>query len=136
MLFFAPLIEEVEHLFLNGKSVFLKSKVPNYSPKNDTFSLRVIPLLVTADMKAHAEIGLTSAGGRKGCRRCEVVGEYVASKRHYYYGIFLTRYHHPPAEINATESLKRGKEVVNAATASQKAALCKEYACGSKPCEE
>ena len=93
-------------------------------------------MLVTADMKAHAEIGLTSAGGRKGCRRCEVVGEYVASKQHYYYGNFLTRYHHPPAERNATESLKRGKEVDNAATASQKAALCKEYACGSKPCEE
>ena len=109
--FFAPLIEEVEQLFLNGKPVFFKSNVPNYSPKNDTFSLRVIPLLVTADMKARAEIGLTSAGGRKGCRRCEVVGEYVASKRHYYYGNFLTRYHHPPAERNATESLKRGKEV-------------------------
>lgn len=74
--FFIPLIQEVEQLFLYGEPVFFKSPVEGYSPGNDTFDLRVLPLLITADMKAHAEIGLTCAGGKKGCRRCEVVGVF------------------------------------------------------------
>ena len=125
--FFIPLIEENEESFLHGTKVFFKSSVAGHSLANDTFNLRLIPLLLTADMKAHAEIGLTSAGGKKGCRRCEVVGEYVQSKHHYYYGNFLKRYYHRTEEQTAERSLKRAMEIENAITKSSRAELCKEY---------
>ena len=84
--FFASLIEEIEKLCLYGKRVFFRSAVSGYSTENSRFNVCVMPLLVTADMKAHAEIGLTCAGsGKKGCRRCEVGGVYIPSKHHYYY---------------------------------------------------
>ena len=47
-------------------------------------SQHCLPLLVTADSKAHVEIHLTTAGGFKGCRRCNVTGTYIAERRHYY----------------------------------------------------
>ena len=58
--------------------VFFKAAVPGFSPSADLATLRVLPLLCTADLRAHSEMGLTSAGGRKGCRRCEMVGQHVS----------------------------------------------------------
>lgn len=78
-------------------------------------------------MKAHAEIGLTCAGGKKGCRRCEVVGDYVPSKRHYYYGHFLQRYHNPVDDRTVEKSLANAIEVENTLTMSHKAELSKKY---------
>lgn len=102
--FFEPLVEDIENLFLCGEEVFFKGEVEGYSPPNDFPTLRVLPLLVTADSKAHAEIGLTTAGGHKGCRRCTLSGTYISERRHYYYGNFRYRFQHPcplrKAEMN------------------------------------
>ena len=125
--FFSPLIREIEELFLCGKKVFFKSAVRGYSTQNATFNVRVIPLLLTADMKAHAEVGLTTAGGKKGCRRCDIEGTYVPSRRHYYYGDYLSLYHNRPRPRKADESLKRGLEVENALNKTHRAELSKQY---------
>ena len=69
-----------------SRGILQRAEVPGHSPANDIDCLRVTPLLATADSKAHAEIGLTASGGRKGCRRCNVTGEYLPEKHHYYYG--------------------------------------------------
>ena len=83
----------LNHFFCMANKCFLKSAVLGYSNNNETATIHVLPLLVTADMKAHAEIGLSCAGGQKGCRRCKIVGEYVLSCKHYYYGNFSFRYY-------------------------------------------
>ena len=80
-----PLLEE---LFIIGEEIFFRSEILGVSEENDCPTLRVLPLLVTADSKAHHEIGLTSAGGHRGCRRCHIGGTYVPEKHHYYYGSF------------------------------------------------
>ena len=90
--FLQPLLEELEDLYIEGMEVIFCSGVDGISPPNDITTLRVLPLLVTADFKAHAEVGLTAAGGRKGCRRCHVIGEYVHESKHYYYGETQLRY--------------------------------------------
>ena len=70
--FFAPLIEEIENLYLDGKCVFFRSAVSGYSTENSRLNVHVVPQLLTEDMKARAEIYLTCAGsGKKGCRGCE-----------------------------------------------------------------
>ena len=86
--FFKPLVEDIENLFLYGE-VFFKGEVEGYSPPND---FHVLPLLVTADSKAHAEIGLATGGGHKGCHRCTLSGTYISERRHYYYGNFRYRF--------------------------------------------
>ena len=53
--FFEPLIEEMENLFIHGEEVFFK--VEGFSPPNNLPTVRLL-LLVTADSKSHAEIGL------------------------------------------------------------------------------
>ena len=66
--------------------MFFRSVVSGYSTENSRFNVHVLPLLVTEDIKAHAEKYLTCAGsGKKGCRWCEVGGVYIPSKHHYYY---------------------------------------------------
>lgn len=65
--FLQPLIEELTDLYIDGCEVFFKCAVEDLFPPNDTPKLRVVPLLLTADLRAHAEIGQTSAGGFKGC---------------------------------------------------------------------
>jgi hypothetical protein len=90
--FFLPLFSEIEDIYVYGTQVFFKLAVPGYSPANDAPTLRLVPLLCTADLRPHSEIGLTSAGGR----RCEVIGTYMSSSNHYYYEFFLYRYHNPP----------------------------------------
>jgi len=125
--FLQPLFEELEELYIEGQEVFFKAPVPGHSPAQDTSTLRVVPLLATADMKAHAEIGLTGAGGRKGCRRCELVGEYVPEHHHYYYGNFLHRYRFPPPLRSVEESQAHGVEVDVASSDSQRTCLVKEH---------
>lgn len=124
--FFEPLIDELEKLFINGQQVFFKSVVESFSPANDAPTLLVLPLLLTADMKAHAEIGLTTAGGRKGCRRCKVVGEYFPANRHYYYGNFLYRYRFRPQLRTAQNNLESGIQVDNASSQAERTALVKQ----------
>ena len=51
----------------------------------------MLPLLITADSRAHSEIGLTTAGGYSGCRRCTITGTYIPEKQHYY-GNFRYRF--------------------------------------------
>ena len=72
--FFEPLVEEIENLFIHGEEVFFKAEVEGFSPPNDFPTLHLLPLPVTVDSKAHDEIGLTTAGWYKGCRRCNVSG--------------------------------------------------------------
>ena len=124
--FLEPLVKELEDLYINGMEVYFHSPVPGYSEGKSLATLRALPLLLTADSKAHAEVGLTAAGGRKGCRRCEVVGEYVASKNHYYYGNFATRHSHRSTPRSLETNRKYGKDADQAATTTQRKALVRE----------
>jgi hypothetical protein len=93
--FFEPLIDELEYLFIEGEQVFFSKTISEFNSDDPCPTLRAIPLLVTADSKAHHEIGLTSAVEHKGFRRCQVCGVYVVEKRHYYFGGFQRRYWTP-----------------------------------------
>ena len=97
--FLLPLFQELEDLYIDGQEIFFSAEVAGHSAANDIACLRVIPLLATADSKAHAEIGLTASGGRKDCRGCNVTGEYLSEKHHY--STMATcnidiKTHHPP----------------------------------------
>lgn len=124
--FLEPLISEIEDLYMNGLEVFFKSEVHGFSPANDCALLRVVPLLCTADLRGHSEIGLTSAGGRKGCRRCEVVGQYAPESCHYYYGNFQYRYHYPPALRTAQSNRASGKRADTAATDTERKTIARD----------
>ena len=103
--FFEPLIREIEELYIEGEEVYFRAPVPGFSDGDCFATLRLLPLLITADSKAHHEIGLTSAGGVRGCRRCTVKGECVPERRHYYYGNFLARYWDPcPASVYQSDA--------------------------------
>ena len=125
--FLEPLVNEIKDLYIDGAEVFFKSPVSGYSPACDTAVLRVVPLLFTADLRAHAEIGLSSAGGRKGCRRCNVVGTYVQAKNHYYYGNFHYRYHQRASLRTAQSNRQFAKQVDSAATESERKRLAREH---------
>ena len=99
------------------------AEVAGHSPANDIACLHVIPPLATADSKAHAEIGLTTSGGRKGCRRCDVTGEYLPDKHHYYYGNMQYRYKDPPPPRNAATNRRYGKEADSATSNAQRKQL-------------
>lgn len=124
--FLQPLLSEIEDLYIAGAEVFFKSPVSGYSPPNDTAVLRVVPLLFTADLRAHAKVGLSSAGGCKGCRRCTVVGTYVRESNHYYYDHFHARYH--PSPIRSVEANRLCCQAVdNASTQAEKKRHSREY---------
>ena len=124
--FLQPLIEELTNLYIDGCEVFFKSAVEELFPANDTPKLRVVPLLLTADLQAHAEIGQTSAGGFKGCRRCHVEGEYIPVHKHYYYGNFQNRFRFPATKRTAESNRLLGKKVDSAATAAERKRLAKQ----------
>ena len=126
--FLRPLIDEIEELYIDGQEVFFKSEVSDFSPANDFPTLRALVLLVAADSKAHAELGLTKAGGKYGCRRCGVEGTYVASRKHYYYGDFHRRFYHPAEPRTAEKNRANGKAVDDAPTRKQQSSLSLE--CG------
>lgn len=102
------MVEEIENLYIHGEEVFFKAEVGGFSPSNDFPTLR-LPLPVTADSKAHAEIGLTTAGGFKGCRRCNVTGTCIAERRHYYYGNFRYRFRNPAEERSLEVNRTHGR---------------------------
>ncbi len=85
-------------------------------------------LLAAADSKAHAELGLTKAGGKYGCRRCGVEGTYIASRKHYYYGDFHRRFYHPAEPKTAKNNRADGRVVDNAPTRKQQSVISLE--CG------
>ena len=124
--FFKPLIEELEYLFIEGEQVFFSKDIPELSNKDTFPTLRAIPLLITADSKAHHEIGLTSAGGHKGCRRCHVQGVYVPEKRHYYFGSFQRRYWAPCLPRNVDVDRENGKAADQARSIAERKRICKE----------
>lgn len=124
--FFQPLFREIEDLFIEGEQVFFKTAVPGFSDADDFPTLRVVPLLTTADSKAHHEIGLTSAGGVKGCRRCTVSGEYVAERRHYYFGQFQYRFWNPCPPRTAEQDRRNGQAADCAITAAERKRILKE----------
>ena len=72
-------------------------------------TIRVVPLLLTGDMKAHGEVGLVSVSGYSGCRRCTVKGEYL--QNHCRYGSFRYRYKHPSLPKTAEQNRQYGKKV-------------------------
>ena len=71
---------EIEDLYILSEEVFFKAEIESVSPSDDFPTLRVLPLLITADSRAHLEIGLTTAGGYCGCRHCTVIGTYIQEK--------------------------------------------------------
>ncbi len=103
-------------------------EVPDFSPPDDFPTLRALVLLAAADSKAHAELGLTKAGGKYGCRRCGVEGTYIASRKHYYYGDFHRRFYHPGEPRTAKNNSADGRVVDNAPTRKQQSVISLE--CG------
>lgn len=103
------MIREIEELFVEGEQVFFKEGVPGFSEADDYPTLRLIPLLTTADSKAHHEIGLTSAGGMKGGRWCAVSGDYVPERRHYDDGHFQFRFWNPSPPRTTQEDRLSGR---------------------------
>ena len=65
MMLFEPLLKEIEDLYMDmdREEAFFKGCDEGM---NDFLTLRVLPLLITADSRAHSEIGLTTAGGYSG----------------------------------------------------------------------
>ena len=124
--FLKPLINELEELFIEGEEVYFNNEISGVCEQDSCSKLRVLPLLVTADSKAHHEIGLTSAGGHKGCRRCQVGGTYVPERRHYYYGNLRQRFWNPCQPRTAEEDRINGRAADRATTIAQRKRICKE----------
>ena len=123
--FLQPLIEELTCILTVVKcssKVLLKSSSQLTIPPK----LRVVLLLLTADLRAHAEIGQTSAGGFKGCRHCHVEGEYIPVHKHYYYGNFQNQFRFPATKRTAESNRLLGKKVDSAATAAERKRLAKQ----------
>ena len=123
--FLEPLVDELASLYINGQQVFYKSSVEGYCGRDDTPTLRALPLLLTADLKAHTEVGLTGAGGFKGCRRCHLEGEYLRECSHYYYGQFQYTFRFPAPLRTAADNLRLARQVDAAATAAERTRLSK-----------
>ena len=129
--FLQPLMEELSALYINGEQVqFAKKNVEEVvvSPKQmDTglTTIRVVPLLLTGDMKAHGEVGLVSVSGYSGCRRCTVKGEYL--RNHCRYGSFRYRYKHPSLPKTAKQNRQYGKQVDSIGEGNVKNELKRNY---------
>lgn len=106
--------------------MFYKAAVPGHSQSDDLPTLRIIPLLTTADSKAHHEIGLTCAGGLRGCRRCTVRGHYVPELHHYYYGGFQYRFWNQSEPRRVDEDGRHGQAADAAATVAQRKQISKQ----------
>ena len=121
--FFYPLLLEIEGLYMDGLEVFFAGSVEDY-PCNDFATLRLVPLLLTADMKAHSEVGLVSSSGYKGCRRCEATAKYCAN--HCRFGNFQYRYRFPVTPRNAETNRMHGRAADNATTVSERKLITKQ----------
>ena len=118
--FFESLLKEIEDLYIHGEEVFIKVEIEGISPSNDFPTLRVLPLLITADSHAHSEIGLTTAGEYCGCRRCTVIGTYIQDKRQYYYGNFRCRFRFRSALRTAEDNREKRFQVDQAPSTAEK----------------
>lgn len=125
--FLEPLVNDLTDLYIDGKEVFFKLDIDGYSPPSDSAPLRVVPLLLTADLKAHAEVSLSSAGGLHGCRRCDVGGEYIPARSHYYYGNFQYCIRYPSVNRTVDSNRVRVKEVDSAVTVTERQHLAKKH---------
>ena len=114
--FFEPLLKEIEDPYMDGEEVFFKGCNEGM---NDFPTLRVLPLLITADSRAHSEIGLTTAGGYSGCRRCTVIGTYIPEKRHYY-GNFRYRFYFRCPLRTAESNREKGRHVDEAPSTAER----------------
>ena len=76
--------------------------------------------------KAHAEIGLTTAGGFKGCRRCNVTGTYIAERRHYYYGNFRYRFRNPAEERSLEVNRTHGRNADRASSVAERKRIARD----------
>ena len=99
---------------------FIAGATKEYA-SNDLANMRVVPLLLTADMKAHAEVGLVSSKGYKGCRHCEAKAEYFC--KYCRYGNFQKRYRNPAALRNAETNRIHGRAADNASTVSERRSI-------------
>lgn len=107
--FLQPLLEDICNLYIDGKSVhYAKSDVPGVASSTGCV-LRAIPLLFTADMKAHAEIGLVKSGGYSACRRCTVHGVHCNGSVHY--GNFQYRFVNPCSKKTAEQNRTNGRKI-------------------------
>ena len=124
--FFEPLLREIEDLYIHGEEVFFKANIEGVSSVDDFPTLRVLPLLITADSRAHSEIGLTTAGGYCGCRRCTVTGIYIPEKRHHYYGNFRYRFRFRCPLRTANDNREKGRHVDQAPSTAERRRRQKE----------
>ena len=124
--FFEPLIRQIEELYIEGEEVYFSAPVPGFSSGDSFATLRALPLLIRADSKAHHEIGLTSAGGVRGCRRCKVEGKYIPERRHYYYGDFHLRYWRTCPNRSVVEERCNGRRVDAASSTAERRRIAKE----------
>ena len=84
-------------------------------------TLMVIPHFVTADSKAHSEIGLTNTRGYRGCCCCFLGGTYILEKKkHYYYGNFRYRYRYPVESRTAVLNRQYGSNVDSATSVTER----------------
>ena len=74
-------------------------------------------------MVAHAEVGLVSSSGYKGCRRCEVEAKYIDN--HCRFGNFQQKYTTPAEPRSAVNNRKSGKDADCAPNPTQRKALTK-----------
>ena len=70
--------------------------IPSPAPEEDNCVLRAIPLLLTADSKVRAEIGLVKSGGYSSCRQCTVPGVYCNGNIYYDNFQYRFKYPYPP----------------------------------------
>ena len=119
--FLQPLLEDICSLYIDGKCVYYAKRivdgVPSPAPEEDNYCvLRVIPLLLTAYLKAHAELGLVKSGGYSSCRRCTVPGVYCNGSVHY--GDFQYRFKNPYPPKTAETNRRNGKILDSASLTS------------------
>ena len=67
-----------------------------------------------------------STGGKRGCRRCQVQGQYVEERRHYYYGNFRERCRFPPEKRSHDYHREHGLRVENAPTIAARQLIQRE----------
>ena len=68
-----PKAKKLRNCILMDRKCFSRVRFQIFLPPGDFTTLRAL-VLVTADSRVHAELGLTKAGEKYGCRRCGVEG--------------------------------------------------------------
>ena len=124
--FFEPLIEDLCSLYIDSEQVlYAKKDFVCSEGEESTPTLRVIPLLLTADMIAHAEVGLVCSSGKSCCRRCMVEADYI--NNHNRPGDFQYRSVYPCQPKSAEEIRCQGKKADCAKTNQEKHSIRSKY---------